>query len=70
MKLEHISASRIKTYVQCPLKYWALYEEELEEVEHPLTVVGSCLHKMFEVATKARMAGDRRVRLQDPMALK
>ena len=70
MKLDHLSASRIKTYFQCPMKYHALYDLELPEDEpHPLTVMGSAVHKMFEVSTRARMSG-RRPKLHDPMALK
>ena len=52
MKLKHLSGSRIGTYEQCPLKYYAIYEEELPKGEpHPLTNMGSGVHLMFEHAT-------------------
>ena len=52
MKLEHLSGSRISTYEQCKLKYYATYEEELPKGEpHPLTNMGSAVHKMFEYAS-------------------
>lgn len=70
MKLEHLSASRIKTFYQCPLKYWAIYEKGMEETPHPLTNMGSAEHKMLELATRARMAGERRVRMHDPLVFR
>ena len=58
MKLEYLSASRIKTFHQCPLHYYANYELNVKEDPHPLTLVGSASHLMLEKAVKARMAGD------------
>ncbi len=56
MKLEHLSASRIKTFEQCEMRYYAKYCLQMPEPPpHPLTLVGSALHKMFEKATLARM---------------
>jgi RecB family exonuclease len=50
MILKHLSPSRIKTFEQCQLKYYAIYEEKLDEgPPHPLTVMGSALHKAAEV---------------------
>lgn len=51
MKLEHLSASRIKTFEQCPLKYHAKYELKLPEVVHPLTTMGKAIHVAFEKMT-------------------
>lgn len=71
LKVESLSASRIKTFYECQLKYHAVYELEVPEEEvHPLTAMGSAEHKMFELAAKARMAGERRVALHDPMVFK
>jgi RecB family exonuclease len=68
VNLDHLSASLIKTYKQCPMKYKAVYEMELPEDEpHPLTKMGSAVHKMFEMSTKARVAGDLE---SDPFAFK
>jgi len=53
MKLDHLSASRIKTFEQCELKYHAKYDLGLRDKPHPLTLMGSALHKMFEKATLA-----------------
>ena len=56
MKLTKLSASRIKTFEQCQLKYKAVYEDELPEPPpHPLTNMGSAVHQMFEFATRSRM---------------
>jgi RecB family exonuclease len=57
MKLEHLSASRIKTFQQCQMRYFATYELGVKEVVHPLTDLGSACHLMLELAVKARMAG-------------
>jgi ATP-dependent helicase/DNAse subunit B len=54
VKLESLSASRIKTFEQCELKYHAIYELHLPEEEvHPLTLMGSAVHRMLERATLA-----------------
>lgn len=59
MKVEALSASRIKTYQQCAMRYYAQYELKLpEDTPHPLTRMGSCIHRMFENATNARTAGN------------
>jgi RecB family exonuclease len=51
MHLEHLSASRIKTFKQCQLQYYAQYELKVPQPPpHPLTTAGSCLHKVFEDA--------------------
>ena len=52
MKLEHLSASRIKTFEQCPQKYQAKYELKLPDVVHPLTTMGKAVHSAFEVWTR------------------
>jgi len=58
MNLSYLSASRIGTFEQCELKYHAKYELKLKERVHPLTIMGSALHKVFEKATLARLSGD------------
>jgi RecB family exonuclease len=58
MKLHHLSASRIKTFEQCPLKYHAIYDLEIPDgPPHPLTVMGSAVHKVFEDGVGAIMEG-------------
>jgi RecB family exonuclease len=59
MQLTHLSASRIKTYEQCPLKYHAVYDLKLPEPpEHPLTTMGSACHETYEDGVKALLAGE------------
>jgi RecB family exonuclease len=68
MEVGHISASAVKTYKQCPLKFWAVYVEKLPEPPpHPNTVMGSCLHDMMESATNQRMIPDSDPARHDPM---
>jgi RecB family exonuclease len=70
MKLQHLSASRIKTFELCPMQYHAKYDLGMKEAHtHPLTIMGKVLHKMFEVSTNARLSG-RREALHDPFAVK
>lgn len=58
MIIKHLSPSRIKTFEQCQLKYHAIYEEKLPEAPpHPLTVMGSAVHKAAEVGVHRLMAG-------------
>lgn len=66
MKLDHLSASRIKTFKQCQMQYYARYELGIkDDCPHPLTVMGSAFHKMFEISTRARVLGNHEA-LQDP----
>ena len=55
MQVEHLSASRIKTYQQCPLQYHAVYDLGMGGEPHPLTVMGSAIHEMFELATNTHL---------------
>ncbi len=55
MKLDHLSASRIKTFESCPLKYRAIYELGFEDKPHPAAVMGSALHKGMELGVTALM---------------
>lgn len=58
MILTHLSPSRINTFDQCELKYYAIYEEKLDEgPPHPLTVMGKAVHKGAEIGTKELMEG-------------
>lgn len=58
MEVKYLSASRIKTYEQCKLKYHAIYVEKLDQgVPHPLTVMGQALHNGFEFGIKELLAG-------------
>jgi len=57
MKVDHISASGLKAFEQCPLKYFAVYELGLKEEEiHPSTRMGTAIHEMMEAATNAKMS--------------
>ena len=56
MVLEHLSPSRIKTFEQCQLKYYAIYEEKLDEgPPHPLTLMGKAVHRAAEHGVGLRM---------------
>lgn len=68
MKLEHLSASRLKVYDQCPKKYWAIYHANLPQESHAAANLGQAIHKAFEVAVRARRLGKHRG-LWDPMAV-
>ena len=57
MKLNYLSASRIKTFEQCGLKYFGIYEEGLEDSPHPLTIMGSAVHKGAEDSMNEIIAG-------------
>jgi CRISPR/Cas system-associated exonuclease Cas4 (RecB family) len=59
MDFEYLSASRIKKFEQCELGYYAHYILGVEEPTHPLTNMGSSIHRMFELATIARIAGQK-----------
>lgn len=51
MNIEKISASGIKTFEQCPLKFYALYILKIKDDKvHPNTVLGSAVHKMTELS--------------------
>ena len=68
MEVDHISASAVKTYKQCPLHYFAKYILKLPEPPpHPNTLLGSSLHDMMESATNQRMIPDSDPKLHDPM---
>lgn len=57
MKVDHLSASSIKTFEQCPYKYYAVYELCVPDSEpHPNTNLGSAVHRAFERACKSRIA--------------
>lgn len=56
MKLQHLSASRIKTFEDCQWKYYAKYQLSMPEPpSHPNTLMGSAVHLMFEKATDVRL---------------
>ena len=71
VNLEYLSASRIKTYEQCQLKYHAVYELSLPEEEiHPLTLMGSAVHRILERATLAAKEGIADSGSLDPLVYK
>lgn len=58
MEVKYLSASRIKTYDQCQLKYYGIYVEKLDQgPPHPLTVMGSGVHNGFEQGTNIILEG-------------
>lgn len=65
MKVKHLSASRIKTYYQCPFQYHAIYDLGMRGDPHPLTNMGSGVHFMFENATNT-MLGVGKCESDDP----
>jgi len=58
MQLEYISASRLDTFLQCQMKYYAQYEEKLRDDPGEAARVGTAVHEAMELATNARIAGD------------
>jgi len=59
MFVEHLSASRIKTFQQCQLQYHATYELGIPEGDpHPLTIMGTGIHKVFERGVGAYLRAD------------
>jgi len=68
MIVDHVSASLLKTYEQCPLKYWATYVEKMAEPPpHPSTLLGTSIHEIMEAATRQRMMVDSDPVRHDPM---
>jgi RecB family exonuclease len=68
MRVDHISASGIKMFGQCPMRYYAKYELGLEEVSiHPLTRVGTAVHEMMEAAINQRIQKGSDLARCDPM---
>ena len=58
MKLKYVSASRLKTYQQCQMKYHAIYDLGIKDDSvHPLTNMGKAVHKVFEISTNAMLSG-------------
>jgi CRISPR/Cas system-associated exonuclease Cas4 (RecB family) len=48
VKLDHLSASRIKTYDLCPLKYHAIYDLGIPDESGPAADMGSAVHRAME----------------------
>lgn len=68
MKIDHISASGIETFDQCPQKFYAIYVLKIPKAEpHPLTLMGSATHMMLEKAVIARIFEGSQMS-GDPMA--
>jgi len=55
MNVEYLSASRIKTFETCALKYHAIYNLQQVEEVHVAARFGSAVHRMMEKATLALM---------------
>jgi DNA helicase-2/ATP-dependent DNA helicase PcrA len=68
VKVQHLSASRIKTFKQCQLKYHATYDLGMTSEPHELTLMGLAVHKACEISTKARRLG-RHENLWNPVDL-
>jgi CRISPR/Cas system-associated exonuclease Cas4 (RecB family) len=43
-----LSASKLKTFSNCPRKYWYDYVERVETKKHPAAVLGTAVHKTIE----------------------
>lgn len=60
MNLDHLSGSLIDTFEECELRYYAKYIlKKPEPPPHPNTIMGKCLHWMFEGTTRKMMAGEK-----------
>jgi RecB family exonuclease len=69
MKLNHLSASRIKMFYKCPLEYYANYCLRVPRKDpHFLVRMGSAYHQAMEISTKARMLKNHK-KIQDPYHL-
>lgn len=53
-----MSATKLQTYLTCPLKYYALYELGIEEQMWPSTTIGIVTHRIMENITKDRKVPD------------
>jgi len=70
LKLDCLSATRINTFVKCPLQYHAVYELGYrDDVQHPLAVMGTAVHKMMEIYVKDWLRGQRSED-EDPLKLR
>jgi RecB family exonuclease len=58
MKYERLSASKLQTYLQCPQKYYAVYELGIPEKIWPSTAIGLATHKILELLTTTRRIPD------------
>lgn len=57
MQLEYISASRLETFLLCPMKYYAQYVLGLRDEPGDAARLGTAVHKAMELATEARRLG-------------
>lgn len=57
MKIDYLSASRIETYLQCPKKYYYIYELE-RQTDSDNTRFGTLIHRVLESALIANPAPD------------
>lgn len=68
VRVDHISASALKTFEQCEMRYYATYILKLPEPPpHPNTRMGTCVHEMMEAATNQRMRVGSDLARHDPM---
>jgi putative RecB family exonuclease len=68
MKIERISASGIKTFKQCEMKFYAVYVLKIPELDvHPAALMGSGSHFMLENSVNARILNDPDIQKHDPM---
>ena len=61
MDIDHISASGLKTYEQCPLKFYSIYIKKMPEPPpHPNTLMGSATHAILENTVNALLVDPER----------
>ena len=58
MLCNQISASKWQTYLQCSLKYHAIYELKIPDKIWPATIIGTVTHKVMELITTEKRVPD------------
>jgi CRISPR/Cas system-associated exonuclease Cas4 (RecB family) len=61
MKCEHLSATSLKTFELCPMKYRVTYDFGFESPPGPEAMMGKAVHKVLENTTNNFMAGKESV---------
>lgn len=54
MNINHISASLLNTFIECPMKYRFRYHEKRRAPESPSAQFGKWIHKALEISIKER----------------
>lgn len=54
----HLGASKIATYLKCPQMYYLTYVEKRPAPKSPHAAMGTCIHKVVQMAHEARWTPD------------